>query len=553
MKPLLRFLAFVLLLSAGLGALSLWNPGGGGRARLGLRPSALAGAGYTLAEGPAIDLRTVDALAAQSRARIALAKAVVPSVVAITTTRHLTPQQLSQRSSQQQFFRRFFGFNGGNGNGPGGGGNNNGEEGDNDDNNGGNGGNGGRGGATPDDNDIAARALGSGVIVGREGYILTNNHVIEGMDEFRIELADGRKNLKAKLIGADKPTDLAVLKIEEKDIQALPIGDSDKVEVGQSVLAIGNPFGLEETVTQGIISAKGRQGSENIADLFQTDAAINPGNSGGALINTEGELIGINEAILSRTGGFQGIGFAIPSNVARRVMDGLLKNGRVVRGFLGVTAKELTPKLKEQLGLPNEQGALVGGVEPRSPAGSAGLRAGDFITKFNNRPVKSFQDLRRLVSEVDVGATVPVEVLRGGKTVSVNATLAELPGSLATTNRIPGNRGGGGNNNGGNNGNGNNNAGGNILSGIEVEDLSANLGRQLNVPSDVAGVVVTRVDSGSPAADELQRGDIIEGVNQQPVTNRREYDRLVGAIGADERVALNIIRRGQRSFTIIAP
>ena len=551
MKPLLRFFAFVLLLSVGLGALSLWNPGGG-RPRLSLRPGALAGAGYTLAEGPAIDLRTVDALAAQSRARIALAKAVVPSVVAITTTRHLTPQQLSQRSSQQQFFRRFFGFGGG-GFGGGGNGNNN-NNGDEDDNNDGGGNNGGgRGGATPDDNDVAARALGSGVIVGREGYILTNNHVIEGMDEFRIELADGRKNLKAKLIGADKPTDLAVLKIEEKDIQAIPIGDSDKVEVGQTVLAIGNPFGLEETVTQGIISAKGRQGSENIADLFQTDAAINPGNSGGALINTEGELIGINEAILSRTGGFQGIGFAIPSNVARRVMDSLLKNGRVIRGFLGVTAKDLTPKLKEQLALPSEQGALVGGVEPRSPAGKAGLRAGDFITKFNGRNVRSFQDLRRLVSEVDLGATIPVEIFRGGKTLTVDATLAELPGNLATLNRIPGGRGNGGNNGGNNLNNGGNSAAASLLAGVEVEDLTPNAARQLNLPSDVAGVVVTRVDSGSAAADELQRGDIIEGVNQQPVANRREFDRLVGTLGADERVALNIIRRGQRSFTIIAP
>ncbi len=552
MKPLLRFLAFVLLLSAGLGALSLWQSAGG--ARVALRPGAFAGARYTLAEGPSIDLRVVDALAAQSRARIALTKAVVPSVVAITTTRHLTPQQLRQRSSQQQFFRRFFGGNiPGLGNGSGGGGDED-EDGSNGSSNNGRGGNNRGGGSNPqDDNDIAARSLGSGVIVGREGYILTNNHVIEGMDEFLIELSDGRKNVKAKLIGTDKPTDIAVLKIEEKDIQAIPIGDSDKVEVGQTVLAIGNPFGLEETVTQGIISAKGRQGSENISDLFQTDAAINPGNSGGALINTEGELIGINEAILSRTGGFQGIGFAIPSNVARRVMDSLLKNGRVIRGFLGVTANDLTPKLPEQLGFSSDQGALVGGVEPKSPAGSAGLRAGDFITKFNNKAVRSFQDLRRLVSEVDVGATVPVEVFRGGKAVSVNATLAELPGSLATLNRIPGGQGGG--NNGGNNldpGNGNN-AATNVLSGVEVEDLPVNATRQLNAPKNVAGVVVTSVENGSPAADELQRGDIIEGVNQQPVANRRDYEKIVGALGADDRVALNIIRRGQRSFAIVAP
>ncbi len=545
MKSLLRFLAFVLLLSAGLGALSLWKsaPAGTGP-RLTLRPGLLTGARYTLAEGPAIDLRTVDALAAQSRARIALTKAVVPSVVAITTSRHLSPQQMRQRNSQQQFFRRFFG-----GNAPGGG-NNGGEDDDDSGTPPGRGGSGG-GGNPQDDNDIAARSLGSGVIVGREGYILTNNHVIEGMDEFLVELSDGRKNIKAKLIGADKRTDLAVLKIEEKDIQAIPIGDSDKVEVGQTVLAIGNPFGLEETVTQGIISAKGRQGSENIADLFQTDAAINPGNSGGALINTEGELIGINEAILSRTGGFQGIGFAIPANVARRVMDGLLKNGRVIYGFLGVTAKDLTPKLKEQLGLPGEQGALVGGVDPRSPAGAAGLRAGDFITKFNSKAVKSFQDLRRLVSEVEVGATVPVEIFRGGKTLSVNATLAELPGTPVAANRAPGGRGGAGNNlNGGGSGN---NASTNVLSGVEVEDLSPQSSRQLNLPSDVAGVVVTRVDNASAAADELQRGDIIEGVNQQPVANRREYDRAVSALGADERVALNIIRRGQRSFAIVAP
>lgn len=546
MKSLLRFLAFVLLLSAGLAALSSLRQSPATGARLGLRTTPLGAGRLTLAEGPSIDVRAIDALAAQSRARVALAKAVVPSVVAITTTRHLSPQQQRQRQQQQQFFRRFFGFGGGSGGGGNFGGGGGGGGGDEDD-----GGGGGGSGNPNDDNDIAARALGSGVIVGREGYILTNNHVVEGMDDFQVELSDGRKGIKAKLVGADKPTDLAVLKIEEKDIQTIPIGDSDKVEVGQTVLAIGNPFGLEETVTQGIVSAKGRQGSENIADLFQTDAAINPGNSGGALINTEGELIGINEAILSRTGGFQGIGFAIPSNVARRVMESLLKNGRVIRGFLGVTAKELTPKLQQQLGLPNDQGALIGGVEPRSPASKAELRAGDFIVKFNSRAVKSFQDLRRYVSEVDVGTTIPIEVVRGGKTINTSATLAELPGNLATSSRVPGGRGSGGGNNGGNGGSGP--ASANVLAGVEVEDISPNAARQLSLPNDVSGVVVTRVDNGSAAADELQRGDIIEGVNQQPVANRRDYDNITGALGADERVALNIIRNRNRSFVIIAP
>ena len=303
MKRFFNFLVFVALLCIAVGSLQLWQErreGSTGRLTRGLHDffhpetNRRHPEKYTLADGPRIDPKDVNVLAALSHQRIALAQAVVPSVVSITTSRTVQVPDF-QNDPFYQFFHR----------------------------------------NQHQRNSQTQNQLGSGVIVSKEGHIVTNNHVIEGMDEIEVELSDGRKRA-ARLIGTDTDTDIAVLKIEDGNVVPLPFGDSEAVEVGETVMAVGNPYGLEESVTQGIISAKNRAGSENTSDLFQIDAAINPGNSGGPLVNVRGELIGINEAIFSRTGGWQGVGFAVPSATVRRTMDGILHVGRVIHGYLGV-------------------------------------------------------------------------------------------------------------------------------------------------------------------------------------------------------------------------
>ncbi len=446
MKRFLQLFVFLLCLAAGLIGLHVWQTlRTGGTVQLGLQESPFRGGGggsYTVAQAPALDIKSVDALAAMSRQRIALAKAVVPSVVSITTTKSLSPQQ--RRMMNDPRYRFFFGNRGG-----GGGGGGNGEEG------------------------VAQKGLGSGVIVTKEGHIVTNNHVVEGMDQIEIELSDGRRE-KAQLIGTDPPTDLAVLKIEPKELQPIAFGDSDKVEVGETVMAVGNPYGLEETVTQGIISAKGRSiGAESLNEFFQTDAAINPGNSGGALINVSGELIGINSAIFSESGGFQGVGFAIPSNVARRILDSLVTTGRVIRGYLGVSlrAMPLNASAARQRNLPNSQGALVESVASGSPADKAGLKAGDFIQKFNGKAIRNITDLRRAVAEVAVNTSVPIELVRDGKSSTLNAQIVEQPRNLAAGFSRPG-PGGGGSGNNAVPGGDNSAFGAGVLAGVEVTDLT---------------------------------------------------------------------------------
>ncbi len=385
MKRFFSFLLFVLVLSAAVGALQIWKAGHGGAplpGRLGRffgtpdetthRPEK-----YTVAAGPRIDLKDVDVLAAMSAQRVLLARQVIPSVVSITTTKLMNDPMF-------RFFHQGTRAAG-----------------------------------------RTQKALGSGVIVSREGHIITNNHVIEGMDEIAVELSDGRVK-KAQLIGADPTTDLAVLKIDASDVQPLPFGDSEGVEVGESVMAVGNPYGLEESVSQGIISAKGRS-NETLRDLFQTDAAINPGNSGGPLVNIRGELIGINEAIFSETGLGQGVGFAISSATVRRTLDEILKTGRAVHGYLGVNLQALAPEAAQEFGLPDNQGALVTAVMPDSPAARAQLRRGDFIRKFNGRAISDVQDLRRSVVSVPVDSTVSLELLRSGHALTVEAKISERP------------------------------------------------------------------------------------------------------------------------------
>ncbi len=508
MKRFFNFLLFVALLCIAVGSLQLWQErreGSAGRLTRGLHDLFHPETGhrhpekYTLADGPRIDLKDVNVLAAMSRQRIALAQAVVPSVVSITTSRTVQVPEY-QNDPFYQFFHR----------------------------------------NQRQKNSQTQNQLGSGAIVSKEGHIVTNNHVIEGMDEIEVELSDGRKRA-ARLIGTDPDTDIAVLKIDDKNLVPLPFGNSDAVEVGETVMAVGNPYGLEESVTQGIISAKNRAGSENTSDLLQIDAAINPGNSGGPLVNVRGELIGINEAIFSRTGGWQGVGFAVPSATVRRTMDGILRTGRVIHGYLGI-----------QRALTSGPGVLVDSVVAGSPAEKAAILPGDTIRKFNGRAVSDFDDLRRSVAEVDVDATVPVELLRDGKPVSVQARIAERPPQQAQLSQVPhlppghppiGPQGGGTLTPG---------AGG-VLSAVDVREISPADLRLLDLPQGTRGVGVAGVESGSVAADKLRAGDIIESINQQPAGDLVEYARLLRSLPADEPVVVGVLRKRTRTLVVITP
>jgi serine protease Do len=270
-------------------------------------------------------------------------------------------------------------------------------------------------------------SLGSGVIVSKEGHILTNHHVIAGTTEIRVQLTDGR-NLPAALIGTDPATDIAVLRIEAANVEPLALGDSDTLRVGQQVFAIGNPYGLEETVTRGIVSAKGRHSaSDSSLEYVQHDAAVNEGNSGGPLLNVRGEIVGINSAIFSRTGGWQGISFAIPSNSARRVLEAIVKKGRVVRSYLGVVMQEVSPMLARNFQLPDVEGAIITEVAPNSPAADAGLRPGDVIRTFNGKRVTGVQQLRQMISGAEVGQDVELGIFRDGALGKATTKLSEMP------------------------------------------------------------------------------------------------------------------------------
>ncbi len=338
---------------------------------------------YTPATGPKIDPKDVQVLSALDAEYTRLMQAVVPSVVSITTSRRsaVDPFELFR----QRRFRQ--------------------PQGD------------------------VQTSMGSGVIVSREGHILTNHHVIANMEKIEVQLTDGRIE-PAQIIGTDEQTDIAVLKINAKNIEPLPLGDSDQVRVGQLVFAVGNPFGLQETVTQGIISAKGRRAvADSGVEFLQTDAAVNQGNSGGPLLNLRGEIIGINSAIFSTSeeGTWLGISFAIPANVARRALESVLKTGRIVRGYLGVSMVDLTPDIAAQLGVKSLLGAAVTGVLADSPAEKAGLRSRDIIRLFNGQPVKDTLNLRSRVAETEIGATVQLTIVRDGQEQTLPATIAEAP------------------------------------------------------------------------------------------------------------------------------
>jgi serine protease Do len=381
-------------------------------------------------------------------------------------------------------------------------------------------------------------ALGSGVIVSREGHILTNNHVVADMETIEVQLSDGRA-ARAQVIGSDEKIDLAVLKIKLDRLKPLPIGDSDGVQVGQLAFAVGNPLGLQESVTRGIISAERRGGQDGELEYFQTDAAINPGNSGGPLINGRGEIIGINTWIASQTGGSQGLGFAVPSNLARRAMESILKHGRVVRGYLGVVIQPLTPELAQQFGVEEAGGALVTEVTPDSPAQRAGIRRGDVIKKFNGRAIRTIQELRGRVAEIEVGTKFSIVVLRGKQEVALTAEIAEQPAGAAAAppSAAPDATGQA--------------TGQNALAGLRVSEIPD--GAYAQLPANIQGVIVAAIEPGAPAARVLQPGDVIEEINRQPVASVADFQKIAQAIPAGDRLMLFICRGKVRSFVVIAP
>ena len=381
------------------------------------------------------------------------------------------------------------------------------------------------------------RGLGSGVIFSSDGYILTNNHVVEGADDIRVEMTDGR-TITAKLVGTDKPSDLAVIKINTAGLHPVALGNSDNVQVGDIVLAVGNPLGVGQTVTMGIISAKGRStgtGSGSYEDFLQTDAPINRGNSGGALVNLKGELVGINSQILSPDGANIGIGFAIPSNMAKHVMDELRTNGKVTRAQLGVMVQGVTSDLAESLGLKDVSGALIGSVTPGSAADRAGLMRGDVILSFNGQPVHDTNMLRNRVAETAPGSTADVTIVREGKEKHVSVKLDE-----ASVDKIARRDAGSGSVD-------------QTSLGVSVAPLTPELASRYRLPRDTHGVIVQDVDPEGRAADAgIQAGDVIEEVNRQPVQN---VDDLRAALrkSANRPVLLLVNRQGSGLFVTVRP
>lgn len=379
-------------------------------------------------------------------------------------------------------------------------------------------------------------SLGSGVIVNPDGYILTNNHVISGASDIEVFTQD-KKKFKAKLIGTDSRTDVAVLKIDATQLPSLTLGDSSNLKVGDLVFAIGDPFGVGETATMGIISATGRGlggAIEHYEDFIQTDAAINPGNSGGALLDIHGDLIGINTAIITGGGGgSEGIGFAIPINMARNVMEQIVDHGRVIRGQLGVSIQSVDADMAKAFGLAQGGGALVADVTPGSPADKAGIERGDIILELNGQPVSSPDELSVRIAETAPGTTVHLKISRNGQLRDIDVTLGEL--SEKTEASASGE------------------TGGTVLQGVQVQNLTPAIAQELGISTNTRGVVVTSVDpSSAAAASDVERGDVIQEVNRKPVHNVQEYNQAVAATHGGQ-VLLLLNRNGSSHYVVVAP
>jgi len=506
MKNLAKFLLFVLLVSAGISLLYDYRLRHGDLNLLSRRTPEK----YTLASAPSVDSSAVASLDALNRERRTLVSSVIPSVVAVKTSKKIAVRRQYGLDPFEFFFRNQ------------------------------------RPLRNPRDEALVQNSLGSGVIVTNEGHIITNNHVVDQVDEIEVQLSDGRTK-KARLVGADSQVDLAVLKIDDPGVKPLKLADSDTVQAGDFVLAIGNPFGFDETVTDGIISSKGRPNrTDAFGDLLQTNAAINPGNSGGPLINLRGEVIGINVAIISRSGGSQGIGFAIPSNTVRTALESLLKQGRIIRGYLGIQTRPLQPG---QNGAGSE-GVFVDEVIPGSPAADAQLQKGDIIRKFNGHEVKNLPVLRSLIAQAGLNKKVELEIDREDKPVKLTAEIKEEPIDQRTAGGSPRQEQPQQQTPPEANDQGEETSGG--LASIRVSDLTPDMARQLDLPNNARGVVVTNVDPDSGAA-ELQKGDVIEEINQQPIASVSDYNKIVSSLNPAQPQVLSVCRHRMRSFLVLRP
>lgn len=373
--------------------------------------------------------------------------------------------------------------------------------------------------------------LGSGVIVSDDGYILTNNHVVAGADSIQVRLSDGRK-FPAKVIGRDERTDVAVIKVNASGLAAIKKGNSDSLQVGEMVMAIGSPLSenLAHTVTQGIVSAKGRQnvGLATYEDFIQTDAAINPGNSGGALVNLDGELVGLNSAIASQSGGFQGIGFAIPSNMAFKIMDQLISKGKVTRGWLGILPQDIDAKMAAAIKVKEGSGVLVGDVTPESPAEKAGFQSGDIITAIDGHTMASAAQLRTDIAETAPGTKVSVSIIRDGKDKDFDLTLGELPEQFASSGGTAQSR---------------------DLLGFAVSTLTRDLADKYGLDGRTEAVVVTDIDQNSGAYGAgLREGDMIRSVNHMTVTSLKEFDQATSGLKKGDTILLRVDRPSNGLF-----
>jgi serine protease Do len=506
MKNFAKFLLFVLLVSAGISLLYDYRLKHGGlNLASGRKPEK-----YTLASNPSVDPKQVPSLEALNRERRALVSSVVPSVVAIKTSKRVG----IRREYGLDPFEFFFGNQ--------------------------------RRSRSPRDETLVQNSLGSGVIVTNEGHIITNSHVVadgEGnqVDQIEVQLSDGRTK-KARLVDADSQLDLAVLKIDDQEVKPLKLADSDTVQPGDFVLAIGNPFGLQETVTDGIISWKGQPNSTDFrGDLLQTNAAINPGNSGGPLINLRGEVVGINEQIVSSSGGSQGIGFAIPSNTVRAVLESILKNGRVIHGYLGIQSRAL----QSGQDATDNEGVVIDQVVAGSPAAQAKLQPGDVIRKFNGRDVQNIATLRKMVAQTELDKNVALEIERDGKPLKVTTQIKEQPKDYQTSSVLP-KQGPSQSQNPGQE------ASSSPLASIRIGEVTPGVARQLDLPANVQGVLVTGVDPDSGVA-ELQKGDVIEEINQQPVTSVADYNKIAASLDPSQPQVLSVCRHRMRSFLVLRP
>ena len=383
--------------------------------------------------------------------------------------------------------------------------------------------------------------LGSGVIVSKDGYIITNNHVVEQADEITVTLADGKTELKATKIGMDSGSDIAVIKIEAKDLKPITFADSDKIKVGDVALAIGNPFALRQTVTKGIISAVGRNqtGISEFGNFIQTDASINPGNSGGALVDALGRLEGINSAIFSQSGGNMGIGFAVPSNQARSVMESLIKFGKVQRGFLGIQMQPLDDKLAKEFKAPDKDGILVAEVVPGGGAEKAGVKSGDVIVKLNGQRADDIAAFRNSVANMMPGTKVDLEVVRNGKPQTIAVTLVERPGNglalggpgapAPAPAKVP-----------------------DVLDGVTVADLNAEFRKKFGIGDDVKGALVTQVNPDSACADaEVRAGDVIVDIDGKRIASADDAVKLSEEVKTKSSVRLRISRKGATQFIVV--